>query len=914
MSVPRPSVAVMTSTDQTQAIRLPAAPPLRPQDGGALLMALPALGGLGSVALVASSGLAGTGAMRTRSLVAAGLFLVVTVAFVVLQVERQRRQRRAQEGMSREDHLAHLTRVRTDVRSAADTQRTRALLAHPAPATLLTGAIPDHRDDLTVRIGEATGPLAARLDVPEPSPGQPADPVAQRALERFLRTHGAVTGLPVALDLATVRELAVTGHAAYVEGFQRALVCSAVAGRRDEHLQVAVLSGRPEPDGWRWLKWLPHHGSATVCDALGPHRMVAATLAELAPHRRAGAHLLVIDTRDLATADAIPPDVTVIRVGDPVTADATTLDTRAARILRAHLDVTPPDFTPDSCDAATATALARRLTARTQATEGDRLLGLLLATPRASLRIPIGVDPGGGPVHLDLREPAAGGDGPHGLVIGATGSGKSELLRTLVTGLALTHAPEELHLVLVDFKGGATFAGLADLPHTSALITNLVDDLTLVDRMHDALGGELVRRQQLLREAGNVASVRDLPSAADSGLPTLLVVVDEFTELLAARPELAELFATIGRLGRSLGVHLLLASQRLDEGRLRGLESHLGFRIALRTFSAAESRDVIGSPDAHDLPSRPGAGYLRTSPERLVRFQTELVSRPLRRVEADQALRFTTAPVTGSVREVAEPALLDRAVSASRKQAGPSRRARQIWLPPLTSPPRLAELLIDVPDAGPGRLPVGLVDLPREQRHEPLLLDLTGSSGHAVVVGAPRTGRSTLLATIVRGLAATTSRDNTRIAVVDLGGDLAGLADLPHVSRVVRRAEGEALRALAREISDEATRRRSSQDPAAPSLYVVVDGWSALRDRHPDVEAELTTLAQESLGVGIHLVLSATRWADLRPSLRDVVGTRLELRLGDPLDSEHGRRLAHSVPHAPGRGLTPAGHHFLAAT
>src|SRR5439155_4040144 len=120
---------------------------------------------------------------------------------------------------------------------------------------------------------------------------------------------------------------------------------------------------------------------------------------------------------------------------------------------------------------------------------------------RDRLRIPIGVDPAGRPVELDLKESAEGGMGPHGLVIGATGSGKSELLRTLVTGLAVTHSSQTLNLALIDFKGGATFAGMTALPHTCAVITNLAADLSLVDRMGDALRGELVRRQELLRAA-----------------------------------------------------------------------------------------------------------------------------------------------------------------------------------------------------------------------------------------------------------------------------------------------------------------------------------------------------------------------------------------------------------------------------
>jgi FtsK/SpoIIIE family len=161
--------------------------------------------------------------------------------------------------------------------------------------------------------------------------------------------------------------------------------------------------------------------------------------------------------------------------------------------------------------------------------------------------------------------------GPHGLVIGATGSGKSELLRTLVLGLAVTHSSETLNFVLVDFKGGATFSRLDDLPHTSAVITNLADKLPLVDRMKDAIDGELNRRQELLRDAGNYANLKDYEKARENGaplkpMPSLFVVVDEFSELLTAKPDFIDLFIAIGRIGRSLGVHLLLASQRLEEG------------------------------------------------------------------------------------------------------------------------------------------------------------------------------------------------------------------------------------------------------------------------------------------------------------------------------------------------------------
>ena len=253
--------------------------------------------------------------------------------------------------------------------------------------------------------------------------------------------------------------------------------------------------------------------------------------------------------------------------------------------------------------------------------------------PEQRLRVPIGVSEQGQPVELDIKEAAANGMGPHGLCIGATGSGKSEFLRTLTLGMITVHPPETLNLVLVDFKGGATFLGLERAPHVAAVITNLADEAHLVARMKDALAGEMNRRQELLRAAGNFANVAEYDRARARGtglapLPVLFIVVDEFSELLSQHPDFVDLFIAIGRLGRSLGMHLLLASQRLDEGRLRGLESHLSYRICLKTFSTGESRSVLGVPDAYHLPNAPGAAYLKTGSGEPLRFQTAFVSGP----------------------------------------------------------------------------------------------------------------------------------------------------------------------------------------------------------------------------------------------------------------------------------------------
>ncbi|WP_461030485.1 FtsK/SpoIIIE domain-containing protein, partial [Streptomyces sparsus] len=252
---------------------------------------------------------------------------------------------------------------------------------------------------------------------------------------------------------------------------------------------------------------------------------------------------------------------------------------------------------------------------------------------QAFLRVPIGLGDSHEPVLLDLKESAELGMGPHGLCVGATGSGKSELLRTLVLALVATHPPEDLAMVLVDYKGGATFAPFASLPHVAGIITNLENRAGLVERVHSSLAGEVKRRQQVLKDAGNIADISTYAATRAQRpeldpLPHLFVVIDEFGELLTAKPDFIDLFLSIGRIGRSIGVHLLLSSQRIEGGKLKGLDTYLSYRLGLRTFSPDESRTVLDTPDAFHLPPIPGFGYLKVDTSAYERFKASYVSGP----------------------------------------------------------------------------------------------------------------------------------------------------------------------------------------------------------------------------------------------------------------------------------------------
>ncbi|MGW7487215.1 type VII secretion protein EccCa [Streptomyces sp. NPDC054786] len=586
------------------------------------------------------------------------------------------------------------------------------------------------------------------------------------------------------------------------------------------------------------------------------------------------------------------------------------------------------------------------------------------------LRTPIGVEGTGEAVTLDLKESAQGGIGPHGLIVGATGSGKSELLRTLVTGLALTHTPDHLAFVLVDFKGGATFAEVTELPHVSGLITNLADDLALVDRMRQALQGEQQRRQRMLREAGNVDSVREYQLRQAAGgtdihgkplepLPYLLVIVDEFGELLSQRPDFIDLFVQIGRVGRSLGIHLLLATQRLEEGRLRGLESHLSYRICLRTFSAGESRAVIGTSDAYMLPSIPGSAYLKVDESVYERFRVAHVSAPYRAEEPEDGRGEPPAPVPYLVRGDLPP--LDETESSETvtwevtgEASGTELQAivgrlvdedapgHQVWLPPLPPAFTLTPLLGDPqedaerglssthwPWNGELKFPAGVVDLPERQEQVPLIMDLTGRQGHLAMVGAPQSGKSTFLRTAMLSSMLTHTPDELQYYCIDMGGGaLHGLEDAPHVVGVAGRRDGARVRRVLAEVSrligsrermfkelrvqsaaDFRTKRDNGELPEgvrAADVVLVIDNWGALHAEEETAPEMLMDIAARGLGVGVHLWLSANRWAEIRTNLRDNIPGRIELHLNDPTESEINRAAARELGAAiPGRGLCP---------
>ncbi|MBM7790172.1 type VII secretion protein EccCa [Tenggerimyces flavus] len=1012
------------------------APPEIPVPGGRqwmqALMVLPMAAMMGAMLISFSGAL--TGGLR---IVVYGLFGAAMLGMVVLAIlQGSGTPGRREMAQARRGYLRQLAQHRVRMVRAIERQRTAMAYLHPDPAALwnlvasyrLWERRRDDQDFGVARIGTAKQSAAITLVPPDTKPLEGLEPLAAMALRRFISTYSTVPGLPLAIAVNGFSRIYVRGDRTRSTSLVRALLAQLASLHAPDDLRIAACVAPESRSSWEWMKWLPHALHPTRMDALGSLRLVApaitgieAMLDDLLANRprfdpervapTSGPYLVVvIDGGEVGGSDHLMTGggVEGVSVIDLTTQPPRSLDTTAI-VLDIDEDgnvvgeTTEGDAelgNADDLSLAGVEALARelaplRLTVGAAAEQPlSAELGLEdlleLGDPysfdptrtwvqrpnRDRLRVRIGIRADGAPTELDLKESAQEGMGPHGLLIGATGSGKSEMLRTLVLGLAVTHSPASLNFVLVDFKGGATFSRMDRLPHTSAMITNLADELHLVDRMTDALNGELVRRQEMLRAAGNYASLRDYEKARAAGaplpeVPTLLVIVDEFSELLSAKPDFIDTFVQIGRVGRSLGVHLLLASQRLEEGRLRGLDAHLSYRIALRTFSDNDSRAVLGTGDAFKLPRPPGHGFVKSGTEPLVRFRSAYVSGVHQRAQQsstspawESAPSLMTYSTDYRAPDVDEDDQLDEVVATTNaddavgeslldilvgRLAGRGTPAHQVWLPPLAESPTvgqvLGELVLD-PERGlttvnarlHGRFcaVAGIVDRPFDQRRDPLVLDLSAGAGHVVIVGAPHSGRSTTVQSIVTSLALTHTPAEVQFYCLDFGGGaLASVKGLPHVGGVafrqavgaVRRTVAELVGLLARrersfaehEIEGMASYRRLraagqfAEDPYG-DVFLVVDGWGTLKSDFEDLEAAVVDLAARGLSYGIHIMLTCVRPYELRMNIRDLLGSRVELRLGDPIDSMVDRLAALSVPEdQPGRGITGTKHQMLIA-
>ncbi|MDJ0339419.1 FtsK/SpoIIIE domain-containing protein [Cryobacterium sp. PH31-O1] len=818
----------MSTVDES--LSLPPAPAMLPPAGFPILA---------TVAPLAAAGLIWTITGSAFALIFAVLSPIIAVASM-FDSKRLGRKRRRAETASQTEAVALLRTVITERQTR---WRDEAWQHTPSARTIVRGSAAAARwrqtDAALVALGKGPAPSGIRL-------GGASVPNEHRELRDWAAT---VTGAPIVVDLT--HGLGIVGPIPLADALARAVLVQLCFAMPPTDLGISSETGQHTSD-WNWVAQLPHAaptpGRLTIrlrtesTSQPGTASPPAAAHPRTEPDR--GRLLLVVASR----LEDLPPGCgTVVRVNGPA----------RAQIIRSPNRAPPVDFCPELLARAEASDFAVTITEQARAaglltmaealptsvtlTEllehgaGASAADCAAAPPSLDCLIGIGRD---GPVRIDLVQ-----SGPHAVVGGTTGSGKSELLTTWVAALAGTYSPSQVNFLLVDFKGGAAFQPLGRLPHCVGLITDL--DSNTAARALASLGAELRYRERMLSAAG----ARDLTDVRlEHPLPRLVIVVDEFATMLGVFPELHALFVDIAARGRSLGVHLILCTQRPSGVVRDALLANCSLRLSLRVNNRADSQAVIGTDAAAALAvNEPGRCLVATEAGETVLCQVA-----------------TTGDLDiGSI----------AAATLCQPFLGTQRRP---WLDPLPPVVDLGDLeVVDVPTPG---YPLGLLDEPERQRYRVFAYS-PEVDGHLLVVGGSGSGKSTLLHTLAR---AADGQRLTQLVAADVESAWDALANI------------------------NALVETGQQTPASPRLVLFDDFDSVCARWQPDHRLAavdlLTGLLRDGPAAGVHVVVAVQRHTSVVPGLAALCPSTLLLRL--PTVQDH---LAAGGQSASYNGSLPAG-------
>ncbi len=847
---------------------------------------------------------------------------------------------------------------------------------------------PTDKDFLDLRLGVAD--QRSIVSVMFPTGG---DPKLREDVEQKIRAHETVPVVPVHVRPTQVGAIGVVGDAAVVDGVARWIMVQFATLQSPRDVVMTAALSHERAAAWRWLSWLPHvdHAASPLDGAhvaIGeqPARELVRRIATIASERHAEGDrkrarrrttIVVLVDEDVAPEATVVDDlldgcaeVDIVAVwlardrrhlpgGCKVIVQASS-ERAVADVTWTETGTTVKEASLDTLGVEIADAVARSLAPVEDVTAGGaaasvprsvalvELLDLVEPTSqriarRWSARNPDALDAvvgvgADGPFALDLRA-----DGPHALVAGTTGAGKSELLQSWIAALAASHPPDRIAFLLVDYKGGAAFKDCVGLPHSVGMVTDL--DAHQVQRALISLNAELKRREHVLHES----ATRDLlelerrdPAAAP---PSLVIVIDEFATLAKEVPEFVEGVVDVAQRGRSLGVHLVLATQRPGNAVTENIRANTNLRVALRVAGVPESDDVIGAPDAARLPrSVPGRALARTGPTELELFQAGYVggrtasgaaARPIEiRDLAPRAGSITSPGGSGDDDEVTDLQLLVEAIRHATANLGIAQPASP-WLPALGPTVTLDDLGAA---AQAGVATIALVDEPKLQRQVPFSVDLA-VEGSLLIFGAGGSGKTTALRTIAAALARTHSPRDLNLYGLDFAGrGLQALETLPHCGSIIPGEDEERVTRLIsllrrmietrsqvfanRRVANLADFQRRFPDEPLPRVVVLLDSYAGFTEAYERVDLgrlveAVPRIVADGRAAGVHLVVTADRRAAVPAAVASLIAARLIMRMASEDEYQMVGLQPKTVKGAvvpPGRGFLPDGREVHVAT
>lgn len=926
--------------------------------------------------------------------------MLTGVVVTVYNHRNQKKKYSQRESLLQSKYQDYIHSCEEKLAEIARNQRETALYTAPAPADCLRLARQVERrlwertagdqDFLSLRVGLGEEPLNA--DVRTPKVGFVLEEETfTRTPQQLAEQYKTVTGMPVLCDLRRFPSLGILGDRAQACAAARMLLVQAAAHHGYDEVKVVALFPQEEMEQWKWLRWLPHTYNETrtqryiACNKYDAGQMLSPVEEEL--KRRlsaAGSHgwektaaptphyiFLVADPSLLAgqpAADYLLRNdpslgVSCILLGS----NLSQLPNGIVQILEARGQSSSlylredaghrRAFQMDSISVADCDAFARALApVRLPEKNSTQLLpnnitflqGYHVKKPDQldlgdywanscnyeSLSVPIGVRANGENFYFDIHQKR---HGPHGLVAGMTGSGKTEMVQSWILSMAVQFSPRDVAFVLIDFKGTGLILPFVNLPHLVGTISDLDSNIS---RNLIALESELQRRKALFDSAG-VTDIRDYlkkyrAGEASEPLPYLFVVIDEYAEFKAKFPDFTAEVNTLFRTGRSMGVHIVLLTQN-PAGVISGQsEDNVRFRWCLKVASPAASKEMLGGHDEAAYITNPGRAYVRVGSDEVFEpvqsFYSGAAYQP-DRTEQTSEPQVAQVALNGSKTVFKRPQMkkaagrgseIDAVVRYIRDYCTRSHvpNARRIWQDRMPGQITLEELRARTEPHQPGELhpAVALLDDPHAQTQRPLYLPLD-TDGHAAIYGAPGTGKTVFLQTVAASLCSEYSPDEVNLYVMDFGGWTMGMfRGFPHVAAIANDNDEEQIMMIAQRLEGELQRRKEAfarqgvgnlrtyikaTGETMPYLVLLVDNFAPVFPMYPKLEDFFIRLGREGGSYGICMVATCGTAMALGYKLSKSVKTTIALQMTDASEysSIVGRTEGLYPEKLPGRGL-----------
>ncbi len=861
-------------------------------------------------------------------------------------------------------------------------------------------------DFLSVRIGTGSRESNVKIKLPNVQMSIEENLFAKQA-EEIRDKHTVLTGIPVCHSLLDYPITGLSGGRESVIHTTWRIIMDIATHHSYEDVKIICVYPEDERDKWEWLRWLPHiwdtkHKKRYLSFSRDEARSILREAAETMKVRRRDIkpgdrdvqpampfYILVLADRMLteASGELFLPETAALgfaaiyAYGDigslPGECQSVIMCDSPSKIQStdpARGSITTP-FTPDKVSLDILDEFARALApVRLMSAGGGSkmpssvtfLQGFHAKTVQdldvigrwksshseKSLAAPIGVKENGDIFEFDVFEKSMG---PHGIAAGTSGSGKSEMLTTWLLSLALNFSPDDVNLALIEFKGNDLSNILHDLPHIAGIVSNLNDPSTII-RGLKSLKGEKDRRMRLFEQSDFLSSKsifayqkyqKSHPEAGLDPLPYLIIVIDEFAELVTQYPEFNEEIVSIARVGRSVGMYMTLTMQS-PQGVVKGqVSSNTKFRVCLRTATASESKEIIGTDDAFNI-SAPGRAYVKVGNNEVYeQVQTFYAKAPYRPNSGQRSTvdEIKLVELNGTR---TKPKNYSKTIKASRDEQSEGnmivkniieeaaahhiKHARPVWTEPLPEMLYLDELIhgheaFDRDNKtwheGDKGLAViaGRIDAPEEQRQYPFVLDFM-KNGHQILYGAPSTGKTSFLQTVILSAALSYTPEQVNFVILDYGSFILKVFEtLPHCIIAADPTDEDKVKKAYEFLRNELASRRklfSSEGVAnleayreavgkpVPAIIVVVDNIASLSNQSSDLMDVLNMTARDGGGLGIYLMIATGNSGGFLYKISQYVKSNHTLQMTDktdyrPLVGGDGKMYPGNYP---GRGLT----------